>query len=241
MITDLGAAAHLDRVVGDQAVAAGHQVERALALADAALPDQQHAQAEHVHEHAVHHLARGQVVLEDGGELADGHRRGHAGAQQRHARGVGRDGHLGRQRQRAGGQHARDAAGHGAGRARRAAPPAPGPAGSCTSLSPKIEHPARPQVVVEAGQRQAGLLDVGTGDLAARGRHAPASSSRTSPGASLRRAKQASHGDDGRGRHVGGGEVSRAPSAGSTSGCAALRGTWRWCGAPAPAPRAAGC
>ena len=39
----------LDGVVGDQAMAADDQIERALALADAALPDDQHAEAEDVH------------------------------------------------------------------------------------------------------------------------------------------------------------------------------------------------
>ena len=49
----LGAAAQLHRVVGDEPVAADDEVERALALADAALADDEHAQAEDVHQHAV--------------------------------------------------------------------------------------------------------------------------------------------------------------------------------------------
>ena len=40
-------------VVGDEPVAAHDQVERGLALADAALAEQQHADAEHVDQHAV--------------------------------------------------------------------------------------------------------------------------------------------------------------------------------------------
>ena len=48
----LGSAADVDRVVGDQPMPADDQVEGALALADAALADDQHAEAENVHQHA---------------------------------------------------------------------------------------------------------------------------------------------------------------------------------------------
>ena len=47
------------------------QVERALALADAALAHEQHAQAEHVEQHAVDDLANREPVLEQCGDLAD--------------------------------------------------------------------------------------------------------------------------------------------------------------------------
>ena len=47
------AAGDVDDVVGDQPVAAHHQVQGDLALADAALAQQQDAHAEDVHEHAV--------------------------------------------------------------------------------------------------------------------------------------------------------------------------------------------
>ena len=53
----LAAAPDLDGVVGDQPVAAADEVERALALADAALADDQDAQAEDVHQHAVRDAA----------------------------------------------------------------------------------------------------------------------------------------------------------------------------------------
>ena len=49
-----GAAPDFDGVVGDQPVAADDQVERALALADAALAGDQDAEAEDVHQHGVH-------------------------------------------------------------------------------------------------------------------------------------------------------------------------------------------
>ena len=55
----------LDDVVGDQPMAADDQVERALALADAALAGDQHAEAEHVEQHAVHDAALRERVLED--------------------------------------------------------------------------------------------------------------------------------------------------------------------------------
>ena len=56
--------ADLDDVVGDQAVAAHDQVERRLALADAALAEQQDADAEHVDQHAVDRRRRRQLLLE---------------------------------------------------------------------------------------------------------------------------------------------------------------------------------
>ena len=46
-------AVEIDRVVGDQAVAARDQLQPELALAQARLAGEQHAQAEDVHEHAV--------------------------------------------------------------------------------------------------------------------------------------------------------------------------------------------
>ena len=216
------------------------QVERALALADAALADQQHAQAEHVHQHAVDDLARGQVVLEDRGQLADRHRRRDAGAQQRHAGLVGGGRHLGRQR------HACWWRARTGCRWRTTAPRASSRA--CRRQALQVahlavavdEHAAGPQVLVIPGQGQAGLLDVGTGDLAVETGGAGDELQRKS-GRVLTAPEQASHRDDGRGGHVGRRRASRGPSAGSTSGCAALRGTWRWCGAPAPGPRAAGC
>ena len=58
-------AAQLNRVVGDQAMAADDEVERALALADAALADDQHAEPEDVHQDAVNDAARGQIGVED--------------------------------------------------------------------------------------------------------------------------------------------------------------------------------
>ena len=52
------------RVVGDEPVPADDEVEPALALPDAALPDDEHAEPEHVHQHAMNHLPLGQLVVE---------------------------------------------------------------------------------------------------------------------------------------------------------------------------------
>ena len=60
----LRAAAQLDGVVGDEAMAAHDEVEGAFALADAALADDQDAEPENVHQYAVDHSARGEVGIE---------------------------------------------------------------------------------------------------------------------------------------------------------------------------------
>ena len=102
----LAAAPDLHRVVSHQPVAAHDEVERALALADAALADDQHAQPEDVHQHAVNHLAHGERVVEHAGELGDRQRRGDGGAQQRHLVPLGGREELGRRLPAAGDQHA---------------------------------------------------------------------------------------------------------------------------------------
>ena len=57
-------AVEVDRVVGHQAVAARDQLEAELALAEARLAGQQHAEAEDVHEDAVARRALGEVLAE---------------------------------------------------------------------------------------------------------------------------------------------------------------------------------
>ena len=103
----LRAAPHLDGVVGDQAMAADDQVERALALADAALAGDQHAEAEDVHQHAWIIVALGEAVLEHRGQLARS-RSASATAvlQQRHAARARPRRQLRRRREAAGDQHA---------------------------------------------------------------------------------------------------------------------------------------
>ena len=65
----------LHDVVRHQPVAAVDEVQRALRLADAALPHDQDAQAEHVDEHGVEVQAQGQPLLEERGERLDEGRR----------------------------------------------------------------------------------------------------------------------------------------------------------------------
>ena len=57
-------APHEDDVVGDQAVAARHEVERRLALADAALAEDQDAEAVHLDELAVELRLGRETLLE---------------------------------------------------------------------------------------------------------------------------------------------------------------------------------
>ena len=66
------AAAHFHQVVGDEPVAAHDQVERALALADARLALDEHAETVEVEQHAVALLARGERLLKILGDGGDG-------------------------------------------------------------------------------------------------------------------------------------------------------------------------
>jgi hypothetical protein len=59
-----GASPHLHRIVGHETMATDDEIERALALADAALTDNEHPEAQNVHQHAVDDLAHGEPVLE---------------------------------------------------------------------------------------------------------------------------------------------------------------------------------
>src|SRR5688572_27205803 len=65
-------------------MAAHDQVERAFTLTDAALADNQHAEAEDVDEDAVNDLAMREPILEHGGQLPDCRRRRHRRAQDWH-------------------------------------------------------------------------------------------------------------------------------------------------------------
>ena len=67
-----GLRAHVDDVVGHQPVPAHHQVQGDLALADAALAQQQDAHAEHVHQHAVDAGGRRERLLQEALHLLDG-------------------------------------------------------------------------------------------------------------------------------------------------------------------------
>ena len=120
-----GAPPDLDRVVGDEPMAAHDEVERAFALADAALPHHQHAEAEDVEEHAVDDLADGEAILEQRRELADRGRRADARASAAARRLVSASiDQVGRRLEAAGDEDARHLGGERAARraSRRAAP-----------------------------------------------------------------------------------------------------------------------
>ncbi len=69
-----GGAAHLDQIVRHQPVPAHDEIERRLRLADAALAQQEDADAEHVHQHGVDAGGRRQLQLEVLLDLIDRHR-----------------------------------------------------------------------------------------------------------------------------------------------------------------------
>ncbi len=75
-----------DDVVGHEAVAAHHELERALALADAALAEQESPHPEDVDEHTVQLQARREAVVEDGVQRVDGPARARVGHEQRSPR-----------------------------------------------------------------------------------------------------------------------------------------------------------
>src|SRR5262249_26457245 len=64
--------AALDHDVGDEAVAAEHELERALALADAALAKNEHAHPVDVDEDSVQRRGRSESIVEHGVERVDG-------------------------------------------------------------------------------------------------------------------------------------------------------------------------
>jgi hypothetical protein len=72
-----GALPDFHRVVGHQPMAANDEVQRAFALADAALSHYEHAEPENVEQHAVNQLAHHEAVFEDRRELRDGGGCGH--------------------------------------------------------------------------------------------------------------------------------------------------------------------
>ena len=103
----LGAPPHFDGVVGDETMAAHDQIERAFALPDAALADDEHAKAKDVEQHAVQQLADDEAVFEDGGDLRHGDRRRHQRPQHRQAAPFRFEDHLAEHAQPAGDQNAR--------------------------------------------------------------------------------------------------------------------------------------
>ncbi len=106
----VGPPADLDRIVRDEPMAADDEVERALALADAALPHHQDAEAEDVEEHAMDHAPHRQVGLEAHSHPRDRDRRRQRRLEHGDAGPVRLVDQLGRRREGIGDDHAGDAA-----------------------------------------------------------------------------------------------------------------------------------
>jgi hypothetical protein len=97
-----------DHVVGHQPVAALHEIERRLALADGAPAGEQKADAVHVDERAVHVGLRREHGVEIRRQLVDERRGAHRRAQNRHLTLVGALGEVGGQLERLGHHDARN-------------------------------------------------------------------------------------------------------------------------------------
>ena len=158
--------AHFHRVVGHEPVAAVNEVERALALADAALAGDEHAEPEDVHQHGVDHRALGERVLEQRRQLRDRGRRDDRRLQHRQPRALGLDEQLVGRREAAGDHHAGKVE-------RQREAQRLGAAGRLEALEiadlalAEDQDAARLEVLVKPRERQAGLLDVRAGDDAA--------------------------------------------------------------------------
>jgi hypothetical protein len=144
-------------------VPADDEIERAFALADAALADEQHAQAEDVHQHGMHHRALGERILEHRRQLRDRHRRRHGRFQQRQARAFRFDDQLYRRLESAGNEHTREIERQREAHRRDARRRLEALEVADLALA-EDEDAARFQVLVKAREGEAGLLDVGTGD-----------------------------------------------------------------------------
>ena len=161
----LRAAADLDGVVGHQPVPAHDQIERALALADAALPGDQDAKAEHVDEHGVDGGPLGQRVLEQRAQLRDRRRRRQCRPQERQGGALRLHDELARRRQASGDDHTGQVVAEREPRRRRPGGRIEPPEVANLALA-EDEHSAVLEVLVKPGQRQTGLLHVRAGDRA---------------------------------------------------------------------------
>ncbi len=164
-------AADLHRVISHEPVTAHDEVERALALADAALSGHEHAQPQDVEQHTVPHFPWRKSILEQRGQARDGDRRRRLGAQQWHTRLLGFLDELDRRLEAERQQHARQVA-------REEARDRLTPRGRIHLLEipdfalAKDQHAARTQIGVEAGKGQARLLDEGNRDATIEARRA---------------------------------------------------------------------
>ncbi len=159
------AASHFDGVVGDQPVAAHDEIERALALADAALAGQEHAEAEDVQQHAVTGFTRREAILQQRRQPGDRRGRRERRAHERDAGPLGLGRQLRRSVQAHRHQHARKVAGEQLAEHMQAQRRFHALDEADFALA-EHQHAAGPEILVEAGEREAGLLDVRERDAA---------------------------------------------------------------------------
>ena len=162
----LRAPAHLHRVVRHQAMAPDDEIQRALALADSTFASDEHAKAEHIHQHGVQDRALGQVVFENRRQFGDRRRRGDGGVNERKTRTLGLEDELARRDDAARDQHAGEV-----GRDRRPYGVRPGACVQALEILDfalaEDEDASRLQKCSQKDrQGQAGLLHWGAGDEA---------------------------------------------------------------------------
>ena len=158
-------AADLDRIVGHEPVAADDQVERALALPDAAFAGDEHAETEHVHQHGVHHRAIGQRIFENRRQLRDRRWRRDRGPDERQTRVLGFGHELGRRSEPPGDDDARKIERERQ-TERRDARRRVQPFEVADLALPENQDASGPEVFVEARECEARLLDVRARDAA---------------------------------------------------------------------------
>ena len=157
---------HLHGVVGDETMAADDQIQRAFALPDAALADDEDAEAENVEQHAMQQLANDEAVLENGGDFRDGDRRRHQRAQHRKVAALGFEDDLAEHAKAAGDEDARHfvVLAYLAHRV--------GAIGGIQALEvadlavAEDEDASLPEIFVKTREREAGFLRVGAQDAA---------------------------------------------------------------------------
>src|SRR5471030_235127 len=148
-----------DRVVRHQPVAADDQIERALALADAALAGNQHAEPQDVHQYRVNHRPFGERVLENRRKFGDGRRRGDRGLEERQPRALRLDEQLRGRRESAGDEDAREVEREREAQRRDASRRFEAFEVPDLALA-EDQHAPGLEILVKARQREAGLLDV---------------------------------------------------------------------------------
>ena len=157
---------YLHGVVGDETMAADDQIQRAFAFSDAALADDEDAEAENVEQHAMQQLASDEAVLEDGGDFRDGDRRRHQRAQHRKVAALGLEDDFAEHTKAAGDEDARHLVvlaylAHGVGAIGGIQ------AFEVAHLAVAEDQDASlPEIFVKAREREAGFLRVGAQDAA---------------------------------------------------------------------------